>query len=220
MTACVSIRPALPAVPVPVRLNVGVLWRELVAVFAMGKRGPSGSRSHLSLGDTGPRPLIMFNDIFEGQPGRYPSNYRVTRPPSHFGKLDDLVLRAVNLRHDSDPPIALLFLAALPAAIVRLIALVVVSAVERVTMGTRPHVGDKVAEGRLPSLANCNAPPAVVCVLPSLWIGASLPHRHPSGIQFVRLRKWHAAIESWLVPCGNLLPKLPLRLEANFALRR
>lgn len=98
-----------------------------------------------------------------------------------------------------------LFFPSRPAAVSRFVVSIVVDAVERVAIRRfRSHIRKKVRKCT-PTIANRDAPTAVILPVPRAGIGASLNHSIPSTVfrptlsAFVSAmyHPWHSTILSW-----------------------
>lgn len=101
------------------------------------------------------------------------------------------VSRASNIDVTRYPTVSLLVGARGPAAIFRKITAVVIYAIQRVTVRSRPHVVNKSHKIRLPAVANKNSACSVIFPRAAVWISAPIFHRHPNAVKWVRVLKRH-----------------------------
>jgi hypothetical protein len=101
------------------------------------------------------------------------------------------ILHASNIDVTRYPTVSLLIGARSPAAIFRKITAVVIYAIQRVTVRSRPHVVNKSHKIRLPAVANKNSACSVIFPRAAVWISAPIFHRHPNAVKWVRVLKRH-----------------------------
>lgn len=117
------------------------------------------------------------------------SNNSVRFQPGAFGKFNRKIFNAINDNFARASLVALLLSFGRPSAILWRVWTVIVNAVNAMSIGTLPHVGDKVQKpgfGFNPSVANDNPSSAVVAVKPFLRRIASTLHAFPNGTEWVR----------------------------------